>query len=453
MRIAKLGVVGAGTMGSGIAALAASAGFPVVLLDIPGRAATATPPRAQGSSARARREPAAFMDPPARRSSRSATLDDDLELLADCDWSSRRSSSSPARSRRCTSGSSRSSSRRDRRRRTRRASRCASSPKDAATGSSATSSARTSSIRRGTSTCSSSSPPPTPRRGCSTPRGGSARACSARGSCSPRTFPASSPTGSASTAWCARCRAMQEFGLTIDEVDALTGPLLGRAESATFRTADISGLDVLCHVVEGPERRARARTSRCRTGCEQLVASGRSARRPGRVLQEGREGDHDAGLEDARVRPAAGGAMIRRSLRCMKQPLAAAVRSPRRQLPGKYGEFVRNYLLAHVALRAEDAPRSRTTSSRRPRDGVGLRLGGGAVPADGRARPRLPARRLRARWGSTMPPLLATAQDGASSTPAPTDRRTSPSTAGYLARAAGRRARSRSSSCARARAP
>ena len=36
MRIAKLGVVGAGTMGSGIAALAASAGIPVVLLDIPG---------------------------------------------------------------------------------------------------------------------------------------------------------------------------------------------------------------------------------------------------------------------------------------------------------------------------------------------------------------------------------------------------------------------------------
>ena len=35
MRIKRLGVVGAGTMGSGIAALAASAGIPVVLLDIP----------------------------------------------------------------------------------------------------------------------------------------------------------------------------------------------------------------------------------------------------------------------------------------------------------------------------------------------------------------------------------------------------------------------------------
>ena len=31
-----------------------------------------------------------------------------------------------------------------------------------------------------------------------------------------------------------------ESDLTIDEVDALTGPLLGRAKSATFRTADIT---------------------------------------------------------------------------------------------------------------------------------------------------------------------------------------------------------------------
>lgn len=40
-------------------------------------------------------------------------------------------------------------------------------------------------------------------------------------------------------------RLMMEEGLTIDEVDALTGPLVGRPKSATFRTGDISGLDVL----------------------------------------------------------------------------------------------------------------------------------------------------------------------------------------------------------------
>lgn len=40
-------------------------------------------------------------------------------------------------------------------------------------------------------------------------------------------------------------RLMMKEGLTIDEVDALTGPLAGRPKSATFRTGDISGLDVL----------------------------------------------------------------------------------------------------------------------------------------------------------------------------------------------------------------
>ena len=35
---------------------------------------------------------------------------------------------------------------------------------------------------------------------------------------------------------------MERVGLTIDEVDALTGPLLGRPKSATFRTADLSGV-------------------------------------------------------------------------------------------------------------------------------------------------------------------------------------------------------------------
>ena len=43
---------------------------------------------------------------------------------------------------------------------------------------------------------------------------------------------------------------MQEHGLGVDAVDALTGPFLGRAKSATFRTSDLVGLDVLLHVAE-----------------------------------------------------------------------------------------------------------------------------------------------------------------------------------------------------------
>jgi 3-hydroxyacyl-CoA dehydrogenase len=43
-------------------------------------------------------------------------------------------------------------------------------------------------------------------------------------------------------------RAMQELDLTIEEVDYLTGPAIGRAKSATFRTADIAGVDVAVKV-------------------------------------------------------------------------------------------------------------------------------------------------------------------------------------------------------------
>jgi len=44
-------------------------------------------------------------------------------------------------------------------------------------------------------------------------------------------------------------RLMSTLGMTIEEVDACTGPAVGWPKSATFRTADIVGLDVLMHVV------------------------------------------------------------------------------------------------------------------------------------------------------------------------------------------------------------
>ncbi len=44
---------------------------------------------------------------------------------------------------------------------------------------------------------------------------------------------------------------VEEMGLTIEEVDKLTGPVLGRPKSATFRTCDVVGLDTLVHVANG----------------------------------------------------------------------------------------------------------------------------------------------------------------------------------------------------------
>ena len=44
---------------------------------------------------------------------------------------------------------------------------------------------------------------------------------------------------------------VKELGLTIEEVDKLTGPVIGRPKSATFRTVDLVGLDTLVHVANG----------------------------------------------------------------------------------------------------------------------------------------------------------------------------------------------------------
>lgn len=44
---------------------------------------------------------------------------------------------------------------------------------------------------------------------------------------------------------------MDKLGLSIDEIDALTGPVIGRPKSATFRTADVVGIDTLVKVAKG----------------------------------------------------------------------------------------------------------------------------------------------------------------------------------------------------------
>ena len=44
---------------------------------------------------------------------------------------------------------------------------------------------------------------------------------------------------------------VKDMDLTIEEVDKLTGPVIGRPKSATFRTVDVVGLDTLVHVANG----------------------------------------------------------------------------------------------------------------------------------------------------------------------------------------------------------
>jgi 3-hydroxyacyl-CoA dehydrogenase len=90
MRITSIGIVGAGAMGAGIAALAASAGLPVVLLDIPGSDDARSPDRskpARDGLERARKaKPTAFLDASAAARVTTGNTVDHLELLAGCSW-------------------------------------------------------------------------------------------------------------------------------------------------------------------------------------------------------------------------------------------------------------------------------------------------------------------------------------------------------------------------------
>ncbi len=85
--IRKVGVIGAGTMGAGIAAQVANAGVPVVLLDIVPPGANNRNALAEGAIAKMRKaEPAAFMHDGAPRLIDTGNLEDDLAKLGDCDW-------------------------------------------------------------------------------------------------------------------------------------------------------------------------------------------------------------------------------------------------------------------------------------------------------------------------------------------------------------------------------
>ncbi|NKJ01078.1 3-hydroxyacyl-CoA dehydrogenase/enoyl-CoA hydratase family protein [Novosphingobium sp. SG707] len=82
----KLCVIGAGTMGAGIAAQAANAGVPVLLLDIVRDAADRNSVAAGAIERLKKAEPAAFMSKAAAKLVEAGNIDDDLGRVAECDW-------------------------------------------------------------------------------------------------------------------------------------------------------------------------------------------------------------------------------------------------------------------------------------------------------------------------------------------------------------------------------
>ena len=88
--VRRAAVLGAGTMGSRIAAHLANAGIPVLMLDLSASNDMDMPPAQKALAALAESRPAALFEHSFARRISAGTFDDDLAGLADCDWQHRR---------------------------------------------------------------------------------------------------------------------------------------------------------------------------------------------------------------------------------------------------------------------------------------------------------------------------------------------------------------------------
>jgi 3-hydroxyacyl-CoA dehydrogenase len=250
MRIGKIGVVGAGAMGAGIAAHAASAGFQVILLDVPGEPDRDAAARA-GVQRALKARPPQFMNPDRATLITIGNTADDLGLLAECDWIIEAIIEQPGPKRLLFE-------------------QLESVVKPTAIISTNTSAipirslveTRSDTFRRRFLGTHFFNPPrylhlleiiPTDKTAPDVVTG--IRAFGERllgkGVVVARDVPGFIANRLGIHGFLRAIRFMQEFDLTIDEVDALTGPFIGRPKSATFRTGDISGIDVLGHVATG----------------------------------------------------------------------------------------------------------------------------------------------------------------------------------------------------------
>lgn len=251
MRIRRLGVIGAGTMGHSIAALAASAGIAVDLLDIAGPEGDPNGPARQGLERAKKARPAAFMDPERAALIQVGNTTDDLGVLAECDLVVEAIIEQLEPKRALYEKLE------------------TLLPPHAIIASNTSgipmallTEGRSDSFKRRFLGMHFFNPPrylhlleiiPTAHSAPETIA--DARRFSERvlgkGIVTARDVPGFVANRLGVFGMVLALRMMEEFDLTIDEVDVLTGPLLGRAKSATFRTADLTGLDVLSHVAGG----------------------------------------------------------------------------------------------------------------------------------------------------------------------------------------------------------
>ncbi len=354
MRVTTVGVIGAGAMGSGIAALAASAGCRVVLLDIPGDPDPKSPnrsaPARNGLQKASKSKPASFMEAAAVARVRTGNTEDHLDLLAGCDWICEAIIELAEPKQQLFA-------------------RIEALMKPTAIVSSNTSGipmsvlleGRGEKFRRRFLGTHFFNPPrymhlleviPTAETDPAVI--GALREFAERtlgkGIVIAKDVPGFIANRLGVYGWVVTMRRMAELGLSIDEVDGLTGSLIGRARSATFRTGDLSGLDVLSHVTKGIGQTTGEDFS-LPAWMHDLVASGKLGDKTGAgFYQKTKDGTltydwkTSAYVKQERLEGGDIGAAIRMPI---AQRLPAA-----RALNGAHGEFLRAHLVdaAHYTL-------------------------------------------------------------------------------------------------------
>ena len=211
-------------------------------------------------------------------------------------------------------------------------------------------------------------------------------------------------------------RALATGEYTIEEIDAMTGPAIGRPKSATFRTMDIAGIDVLAHVarnlserLESPEDRAMFTVPPL---VDAMIARGWIGAKAGQGFYK-----KDASGEILTLDPAT---MEYRPKQPARLPALDAARSiedvgerVHTLLKGqdKVGRFLRATLAPTLDYAGRVAPADRSRARRRRSgDAVGVRLGARAVRAPGhrlRRPPRCSAPRRPAGASSARTPARA----------------------------------------------
>ncbi|MDR0787969.1 MAG: 3-hydroxyacyl-CoA dehydrogenase/enoyl-CoA hydratase family protein [Gemmatimonadota bacterium] len=354
MRIRKIGVVGSGTMGGAIAALSASVGIPVVLLDIAAAEGDRSGPAEQGLKRAVESKPPAFLSRGRAGLVTVGNLEDDFERLADCDWVIEVIVEKPEPKKALYA-------------------RLEALLPDHAIVTTNTSGIPVSSLAQGRTPSFRKrffgthffNPPrhlhlleliPTAETDPELLRemAGFGERILGKGVVVARDTPGFIANRLGVYMLSLATRLMDSHQLTIEEADILTGPLVGRPNSATFRTADLSGLDVLKVVRDGLAT-ATGDDFGVPAWVDELVARGALGEKSGEGFYK-RSGDSiltlawQTGEYRPREKPQIPGTSGLEGM-----PLADRLRGVL-DLPGKYGAFSRALLAGGWSYALERAP-------------------------------------------------------------------------------------------------